>query len=72
MLFNIKLRTLAVNRTSKQLVEEINRRGYKCGTTEYSAYIHGRYKTEKALKIASLADEILKEWESESRKEKKD
>ncbi len=65
MLFDIKLRTLAAGRTSKQVVEEINKRGYKCATTEYSAYIHGRVKTEKALKIATLADKILSEWESE-------
>lgn len=64
---NIKIKLLELNKRQKDLLEELRNRGYSIQPPELSVFINKQLTTPKADVILGLCDEILTEWENESK-----
>lgn len=63
--FNIKARLAFLNKTSRDVIFELNNRGIKITPGEFSAMINKALRTPKANSICELADKIITEWEGQ-------
>jgi hypothetical protein len=61
--YSIKARLAQLNKKSKDLIMELEKRGIKIYAPDFSAAINGRLKTPKADLVCDIADQILREWE---------
>lgn len=68
---SIKVRLLELNKRQTDLLEELRKRGYKTlQPPELSLFINKKLTTPKAREVLSLCEEILSEWESETKQTK--
>lgn len=64
MRYRIKARLADLQMTSRELIDELNKRGYKVDTADFSNYINGRKQGATADRVTAEADKILMEWEN--------
>ena len=64
MRYRIKARLADLRKTSKELVAELLKRGYKVDQSDFSNYINGRRQGATADRITAAADQIMLEWEA--------
>lgn len=69
-LFDIKPRLAKLGKTCMQCIDEIKNRGEGCDAPTFSLAIHGNLRGPKGLRITSMANEIIKEWEAEEDRQK--
>lgn len=63
MRYRIKARLADLQMTSKELIDELSKRGYKVDTADFSNYINGKKQGVTADRITAEADKILQEKE---------
>ena len=62
-LFDIKNRLYALSRTNADCIRELQNRGERVTSPEFSRYIRRQQTGPKAERILSMANQIITEWE---------
>lgn len=68
MSLNIKARLAIVNKTQAELIEELEKIGYKVSKTEMSNFVNAVRCTKKAKIIITESEKIIKKWEKKFNK----
>lgn len=72
MRYEIKIRLVKLGRTCREVIRELNKRyGENVSTSEFSKYIAGVDFSPKCERSLKWADEIISEWETESKEHRK-
>ena len=60
-----RLRLYQLDKTQRDLLDEIRARGIRCSRSELSDALTGAQASPKATMLRNVADEIVTEWERE-------
>ncbi len=64
MRFNIRARTVAIGKRSRDVIAELRNRGITVSESQYSSALNGMLTGKKADIIIEVADRIITEWEN--------
>jgi hypothetical protein len=66
MRYAIKARLAEQRRTSREMIAELRKRGFRVDPGDFSRYISGKSQGATADRVTAEADRILTEWEGKT------